>query len=200
MRVVGGRAKGRRFDAPPGLSTRPTSDKVREAIFGILGSLAADRGATVEAADVVDLFSGSGAFGIEALSRGAASVVFVDLDRPAVETIRGNLQALGLAGDRATVVRADAVRWLQTAGPADLVLADPPYSFDQWPALLARLEPVLGPTAGVAVLESGGALDLGAAWEVVREKHYGGTVVTVARPARSRSRSPGPDRDQEGDT
>ncbi|MDQ1421466.1 MAG: rRNA (guanine966-N2)-methyltransferase, partial [Acidimicrobiaceae bacterium] len=102
MRVVGGRAKGRRFDAPPGLSTRPTSDKVREAIFAILGSLAADRGATVEAADVVDLFSGSGAFGIEALSRGAASVVFVDLDRPAVETIRGNLQALGLAGDRAT--------------------------------------------------------------------------------------------------
>jgi 16S rRNA (guanine966-N2)-methyltransferase len=188
---------------------------VREAIFGILGSLAvvdtavsadgpADgpAGATaVEEASVADLFAGSGALGIEALSRGAGSVVFVDVDRQAVATIRENIEALGLAGPRATVVRTDAVRWLRTAPPTNLVLADPPYAYREWPDLLTLLEPVLGPAGGLAVLESGAALDLGPGWEVLREKHYGGTVVTVARPARSLTGSPPePVRDQEGDT
>jgi 16S rRNA (guanine(966)-N(2))-methyltransferase RsmD len=156
----------------------------------------------VAGARVADLFAGSGAFGIEALSRGAASVVFVDVDRQAVETIRGNLEALDLGGPQATVARADVLRWLATAAPVDLVLADPPYGFGEWPALQSLLEVTLGAAAGIAVLESGAALDLGAGWELLREKHYGGTFVTVARPARSlpRSRSPEPDRDQEGDT
>ncbi len=96
MRVVGGEARGRRFDAPPGTLTRPTSDRVREAVFGILGSLPAEVGGGVEEATVADLFAGSGALGIEALSRGAARVAFVDTDRQAAATIEANLAALGL--------------------------------------------------------------------------------------------------------
>lgn len=147
----------------------------------MLGSLAPEHGVNLNEATVADLFAGSGAFGIEALSRGAARAVFVDSDRLAVATIADNLEALGFAGARATVVRADARRWLRTAPPTDLVLADPPYAFDAWPELLSLLAPV----AALAVLEAGTALDLGPEWQVLREKHYGGTVVVVARPGRS---------------
>jgi 16S rRNA (guanine966-N2)-methyltransferase len=174
--------------------TRPTSDQVRQAVFNVLGSLPADVAVAVESASVADLFAGSGAMGIEALSRGAARAVFVDDDREAVGTIAANLAGVGLAGPRATVIRGDAMAWLRTAGPIDLVLADPPYAFAQWAALAALLIPV----AGVAVLESGVRLDLGQDWEVLREKHYGGTVVTVARPARSPA-VPAPVRDRKGD-
>ena len=212
MRVVGGEARGRRFDAPPGTSTRPTSDRVREAIFGVLGSLSAEFGAGVEEATVADLFAGSGAFGIEALSRGAARVTFVDTDRQAVATIDTNLVHLGwsvpptrsggtasgpaespppASGPRTTIVRGDALRWLGSAGPIDVVFCDPPYAFEQWPELCALLAPV----AGVAVMETGAPLDLGAAWEVLREKQYGGTVVVVARHVRS----PEPAPDRKGD-
>jgi 16S rRNA (guanine966-N2)-methyltransferase len=194
MRVVGGEARGRQFRAPPGRSTRPTSDRTREAIFGVLGSLAADVGVAVEDATVADLFAGSGAFGIEALSRGASRAVFVDDDRQAVATIGDNLEALGLSGPRARVVRSDALRWLQGADPTDVVLCDPPYSFDRWPSLASLLIPV----ATLVVLESGARLDLGPGWEVLREKHYGGTFVTVARPARSPA-VPAPAHDRKGD-
>jgi 16S rRNA (guanine966-N2)-methyltransferase len=194
MRVVGGVARGRKFAAPPGRSTRPTSDRVREAIFGILGSLPDEVDLCVEDATVADLFAGSGAFGIEALSRGAAHATFVDSDRVAVATIGENLAGLGLAGPRATVVRADTTRWLESARPTDLVLCDPPYTFgvDEW----VRLAALLAPVAAVAVLESGAAFALGPAWEVLREKRYGGTVVVVARPAPSSDTS----RDRKGGT
>src|SRR5918998_3417279 len=99
MRVIAGRWGGRRLQAPPGDATRPTSDRVREALFSILG-------ARVDDARVLDLFAGSGALGIEALSRGAASATFVDHDPDALAAVRANLDGTGLA-DRATVVRAD---------------------------------------------------------------------------------------------
>ncbi len=191
MRVVGGDARGRRFQAPPGRTTRPTSDRVREAIFGVLGSLSGELGETIEEASVADLFAGSGAFGIEALSRGAARAVFVETDRVAVATIADNLAALGLAGPRARIVRADALGWLRTAPPTDLVLADPPYGYTAWPELSSLLAPV----AGLAVLEAGAAFELGPEWELLREKHYGGTVVMVARPGRS----PAAAHDRKGD-
>jgi 16S rRNA (guanine966-N2)-methyltransferase len=191
VRIVGGEARGRRFDAPAGRVTRPTSDRVREAIFGVLGSLATDLDSGVEDATVADLFAGSGAFGIEALSRGAARAVFVDTDGAAVAAVEANLAALGYTGPRASVVRGDALRWLAAAPPTDLVLLDPPYSFGRWPELLALLAPV----ARVAVLETGGPLDLGEGWELLREKRYGGTVVLVARPARS----PEPAHDRKGE-
>lgn len=194
MRVVAGEARGRRLDAPPGQAIRPTSDRVREAIFGVLTSLAPVVGWSLEGATVADLFAGSGALGIEALSRGAARAVFVDADRQAVEAIGANLSGTGLAGTRATVVRADVQRWLDRVTDAafDLVLCDPPYAFAAWPALLRALVPM----TAIAVLESGGALDLGPGWRVLKVKQYGGTVVTVARPAGS---SISPDRDRRGD-
>ena len=175
MRIVAGSAKGRTLRAPKGTRTRPTSDRVREAIFNALWSLDA-----IDGAAVADLFAGSGALGIEALSRGADSVVFVDDDADAVETIRANLGATGFA-ERATVVRRDAVRWA-VADPAaarhfDLVLADPPYAFEGWDDLLGALD------ADVVVCESGKDLEPPAGWDVVRRKRYGTTVVTVLKPS-----------------
>ena len=190
--MVAGEARGRRFQAPPGGSTRPTSDRVREAIFGVLGSLAADGGVSVEDAVVADLFAGSGAFGIEALSRGAARAIFVESDRDAVATIRQNLVDVGMAERRCEVVAIDALRWLRSAIDIDVAMCDPPYAFDRWKELVSLLAPV----TRLAVLETGTRLDLGAGWEVLKEKHYGGTVVMVARPARR----PEPACDRKGDT
>lgn len=117
MRIVGGARKGARIFAPKGAGTRPTSDRAREAIFAIIGS--------VEAARVLDLFAGSGALGLEALSRGAASATFVESDPDAVRAIERNLHKLGLDG---RIVRADVARYLARADERyDVVFVDPPY-------------------------------------------------------------------------
>ena len=170
MRVVAGSARGRRLQAPPGHTTRPTSDRVREAVFATLTSLDALREATV-----ADLFAGTGAMGIEALSRGASSAVFVETDGAAVDAIKANLSATGFAGTRAQVARVDVIRWAEGATPVDLAIIDHPYSFAEWPRLLAALP------ARIVVCESGAALDPGPGWEVLKEKRYGTTVVTVAQ-------------------
>src|SRR5689334_4958151 len=135
MRVIAGSARGRRLQAPSGDGTRPTSDRVREATFNALGSLDALVGATV-----LDLFAGSGALGIEALSRGAARATFVERDRTARTVLEANLAACGFA-DRAEVVASDADRLLATAGERrwDLALLDPPYAYEGWPELLLDL-------------------------------------------------------------
>jgi 16S rRNA (guanine966-N2)-methyltransferase len=132
----------------------------------------------LEGASVVDLFAGSGALGIEALSRGAARATLVDSDSAAVRAIRQNVQVLGPLASRATVVRADALKYALDAPYADVVLADPPYAFSGWPALLERLSP----RVGMLVAETGSRWEPGPAWETVRVKTYGATVVTVARP------------------
>jgi 16S rRNA (guanine966-N2)-methyltransferase len=124
VRIVGGTLRGRVLRAPTGTTTRPTSEKVREALFDILGSVTGDR--------VFDLFAGSGALGIEALSRGAAHATFVDAGRTAASAIRSNLRELGLA-DRAAVVVGDSVATaarLQPETPWRLVFVDPPYRSD----------------------------------------------------------------------
>jgi 16S rRNA (guanine966-N2)-methyltransferase len=146
---------------------------VREATFNALGSLG-----VVEDAVVLDLFAGSGALGIEALSRGAARATFVDDDGRALQVVRANLDATGLA-ERATVVRGDGVRFAATAGPVDLALLDPPYAFtdEQWAALLGDLD------ADVVVVESDRDVPLPEPWQVLRSKGYGGTVVLLARRA-----------------
>jgi len=146
-------------------------------MFNMLESLGG-----VTAARVVDLFAGSGALGIEALSRGASSAVFVDHDRAAVASVRTNLAAAGVA-DRARVTHAEVVRWLGHAPAVDVVLCDPPYDWDQWDALLPGIHAILPAAGGLAVLESGKELDLGGGWQVLTAKRYGGSVVTVARPA-----------------
>jgi len=124
VRIVGGSLSGRVLRAPSGAATRPTSEKVREAVFNILGSVEGDR--------VLDLFAGSGALGIEALSRGASHATFVDAAKPALAAIRGNLRELGLE-DRATVVPSDAVASAARHppnAPWRLVFVDPPYRSD----------------------------------------------------------------------
>jgi len=165
--VVAGTARGRRLVAPPGTDTRPTSDRVREAIFNALGSLD-----VVVGSAVLDLFAGSGALGIEALSRGASEATFVDLNAKAVEAIEANLATTGLVGK---VIRADAHRY--DDGPFDLALLDPPYATtaEQWHHLLGHLD------AAFVVVESDREIALTGRWELIRSKRYGTTVVQIAR-------------------
>ena len=211
MRVVGGEWKGRPLAAPAGRSTRPTSDKVREAVFGMLGALmvplappdpdGAAPGASPPAPGaapsgplaghaVLDLFAGSGALGIEALSRGAASCTFVENDRAAVQAVRRNLERLGLheAGlSRAQVVAGDARRALQAdarrGARYTLVLVDPPYAAydDVRPQLVRLLPPVLAAEA-LLVVETAAGVAAGLPWQVLREKRYGDTRVTILAP------------------
>ncbi|HVF75170.1 MAG TPA: 16S rRNA (guanine(966)-N(2))-methyltransferase RsmD [Acidimicrobiales bacterium] len=171
MRVVGGSERGRALRSPKGHDIRPTSDRVREAVFNMVDTLGG-----VDDATVVDLFAGTGALGIEALSRGAASAVFVERDRSAAALVQENLDALGLA-ERGKVVRLDVVRWLETAGPFEVAFADPPYAFEQWPVVFERVR------AQLLVAESNRELDLGGRWELLRCKRYGSTVVHVAHTA-----------------
>jgi 16S rRNA (guanine966-N2)-methyltransferase len=175
LRVVAGEAGGLRLAAPAGTATRPTSDRVREAVFNALDSLGA-----VEDAAVLDLFAGSGALGIDALSRGATTATFVDADRAAVRSIEDNLAHTGMA-DRARVVRGDALDFLAGAGPVDLILVDPPYQRSDWDDLLTA---ALGPLSagGVIVAESDREVDAPAGAHTTRVRRYGGTVVTFLRP------------------
>lgn len=185
MRVVAGTAGGRRLRAPAGRRLRPTSERVREAMFNALGSLDAVAGATV-----VDLFAGTGALGIEALSRGAREATFVDADLRAVQAVEDNLAATGMAG-RARVVHADVGRFLATGpAPFDLALVDPPYAFAGWPELVAAVP------ARLLVIEARTHVELGPGWAPLRSRRYGDTVVVLARNLEgSRPEHDGPERD-----
>jgi 16S rRNA (guanine966-N2)-methyltransferase len=143
---------------------------VREAIFNVLTGVV-----ELEGAHVGDLFAGSGAMGIEALSRGAASVTFVDISPAALQTVRANVTGTGLDPHATRVVRGDVVDWLLRPHRFDLAFCDPPYAFQGWPELLGRLH------AEVAVIESDRPVEMPATWEIIRNKRYGGTLVTVVR-------------------
>ncbi len=167
MRVIAGTHKGRRLVAPKG--ARPTSDRVREALFSILGD--------VEGTRVLDLFAGSGALGIEALSRGAATATFVDDDAAAVRTVKRNLEG-------ADVRRQDAIRFLGSASrdarEYDLVFLDPPYRLAArlGSALSEALPPVLAPGATV-VAESDRRAPLALALPLQDERRYGDTLIRI---------------------
>lgn len=176
MRVIAGELKGRTLVAPRGWKVRPTSDRVREAIFSALG----DR---VEGAAVLDLYCGTGALAIEALSRGAARATLVDRDtRPAL----GNVERLGL-GERAELVRADAGRWLEGLGEAtnrgsfDLVFVDAPYKLaDRVSVPLTEHLPALLAPGGRAIVESGARRPLRIeSLEPLRQRRYGAADVTI---------------------
>jgi 16S rRNA (guanine966-N2)-methyltransferase len=174
VRIVAGELGGRRLTAPPGSATRPTADRVREALFSILGDVAGAR--------VLDLYAGSGALGIEALSRGAAAAVFVDSSQAAVAAIRRNLSELGL---EAPVRRRDALDYLAGAvgeDPYDLVFADPPYDSALRVAtgLAERLPPLLTADA-VIVTESNKRAPLELPFPLLRERSYGDTRIAVHR-------------------
>jgi 16S rRNA (guanine(966)-N(2))-methyltransferase RsmD len=176
MRVVAGRFGGRSLIAPRGSSTRPTSDRVREALFSILGSVDGDR--------VLDLFAGSGALGIEALSRGAGEVSFVDSSSAAVAAVRRNLDALRV---EAEVRRQDALAYLRSASrdarQYDLVFLDPPYRHANalGPELSTALGPVLAPGARV-VAESDRRAPLELDLTLLDERRYGDTLIRIHGP------------------
>ena len=174
MRVIAGAYGGRELVAPRGRATRPTSDRVREALFSILG-------AQVPGARVLDLFAGSGALAIEALSRGAAEATLVDSAAAAIVAIRRNLESLGV---EAEVVKAPALRFLEgarnRARQYDLVFLDPPYR--QAPAvgreLTAALEPLLAGAARV-VTESDRRSPLRLELASLDERRYGDTLIHI---------------------
>jgi 16S rRNA (guanine966-N2)-methyltransferase len=173
MRVVAGTYRGRSLRAPRGEQTRPTSDRVREALFSILAS--------VEGAEVLDLFAGSGALGIEALSRGAAEATFVDSAPAAIAAIRHNLDQLGV---QAEVLRMPALRALSctpvTERQYDLVFLDPPYRLASSlaPELSTALPPILASEARV-VVESDRRAPLVLDLPLLRERQYGDTLIRV---------------------
>lgn len=177
MRIVAGQWGGRRLVAPPGRATRPTSDRVREALFAMLDS----RGA-VRDARVLDLFAGSGALGLEALSRGARGATFVDSSRAAIRAIEANLDALDAD---ARVLRSDVRVFLRRARDAreayDLVLIDPPYR--DAPALAGALTealPTLLASGALVVCESDRRSPLAlAAPPLIDERRYGDTLIHI---------------------
>jgi 16S rRNA (guanine966-N2)-methyltransferase len=170
MRVMAGTLGGRRLAVPPGHTTRPTSELVRGAVFNSLVA----RGEIADAV-VADLFAGSGALGIEAISRGAARAVFVEHDRLAAQVIAANLAALGVT-DQGRIEVLDVEHWVPEM--VDVVLADPPYGWGGWADLLSRLRS-LGDIRVVAEADHPVEAE---GWEVVAQKRYGGTVVSQLRP------------------
>jgi 16S rRNA (guanine966-N2)-methyltransferase len=161
--------RGRRIASPEGKATRPTTDMAREAIFNSLVSHY-----DLTDARIVDCFAGTGALGIEALSRGAAHVTFIERDRDALACLKHNIDDLGLAA-RSTIVRGDAATLVANCKDATLVLADPPYEFANWPEFLAKMPCTL------VVAEAGAPMAAPEGWEVLREKRYGRTHVTFLR-------------------
>ena len=172
MRVIAGSRKGHRIDAPKGLATRPTSDRVRENVFNLVQSW-------VEDAVVLDLFAGSGAMGIEALSRGAGRAVFVESDAQACRAIEHNLDKLRLTG--AEVVCRDVTRFVAAdTRTYDLVFCDPPY--DEYAALeptLARYAPKLLTDDGVLVLETAAKTEPRLPLAQRTSRRYGAARITL---------------------
>lgn len=180
LKVCGGELRGRRIKAPPGRETRPSSAKVRQALFNILG-------ARVEDARICDLFAGAGSLGIEALSRGAANCLFVERRRPVIRIIGQNLEELGLK-DRARIIMADAAAAsarLLAFGPFDLAFADPPYDrgFVARLAKLAVAEGFLAPDGLMIVEHSPGEPPPDEGVEIIDHRVYGQTELSLLRPA-----------------
>jgi 16S rRNA (guanine966-N2)-methyltransferase len=171
VRIVAGSCKGARIYAPRGRDTRPTSDRVREAAFTIVGS--------VEGARTLDLFAGSGALGLEALSRGAASAVFVESDHAALKAIERNLEKLGL--ENASIVRSDAMGFLASTDERyDLVFVDPPYEMVESLRMpLAEHLPRVLADEGLVVFESAAGVPPELPLTVRRSRRHGSTQLTV---------------------
>ena len=174
MRIVAGSRKGHTIQAPRGLDTRPTSDRAREAAFNLIGP--------VDGASVLDLFAGSGAMGLEALSRGAARAVFVEADPDAVRAIERNLDRLRLTG--ATVLRQDVAQALAADAQAgrryDLVLVDPPYDrYSSLQTTLSRYLPAVLAKDGLVVVETAAREEPELPLAVRTSRRYGAARLTL---------------------
>lgn len=179
MRVISGSAKGRPLKAVPGTGTRPTTDKVKEAVFSMIGPY-------FDGGQVLDLFAGTGGLSIEALSRGMDRAVLTDMDKKAIDTIRHNLQATGLS-DRAEVYRNDALRAIKALSKReaqfDLVFVDPPYKLKIIGELLEQLQQDGMLAEGARVVVEHDAEDRHeetyGSLEQVRRAEYGDTAITI---------------------
>jgi 16S rRNA (guanine966-N2)-methyltransferase len=178
MRIIAGQWRGRPIVAPKGDATRPTADRTREALFSMLVS----RLGSFEDLAVADLFAGSGALGLEALSRGAASCLFVEQDKPALDALRANIAKLGAKGD----VRAQSVMSLGPArAPLDLILMDPPYGTGAGIVALDKLARLgwVGPASWISIETAKAEKVEVAGFELDAEKIYGKARVTLLRTA-----------------
>lgn len=183
MRIIAGRAGGRRLHAPP-QGTRPTTDRVREALFSSLDAYVREGPGEWSHDCVLDLFAGSGAIGLEALSRGAGSATLVERDRRCLEVLRRNVADID---PRARIVPADALTWQPEGGPFDLVYVDPPYDMadDELRGLVQRLGAAgcLAPHP-LVVIERSRRSDSPwpDGWEHLRKRDYGDTTLWYGRP------------------
>ncbi|MGB8859053.1 MAG: 16S rRNA (guanine(966)-N(2))-methyltransferase RsmD [Ilumatobacteraceae bacterium] len=167
MRVISGEFGGRRLVTPDGDTTRPTTDKVRQAVFNSLSHMG-----VIDGAVVADLYAGSGALGIEAISRGAERCVFVERDRYALQALRENIATLRIE-DRCTVHGTDVMAWVPAMRNVDVAFIDPPYAFEAWPALLKLVD------VGLVVAEADDPVDAPDGWSQVRARRYGRTWITL---------------------
>jgi 16S rRNA (guanine(966)-N(2))-methyltransferase RsmD len=181
IRIIGGEHKNRPIRTVPGGKTRPTSSRVRKALFDIARDIAGSR--------ILDLYSGTGAIALEALSRGADHAVAIESAKPAIDTIRANAAALGLA-ERLTLVKADVLEALRRPDPPwaphgtfALIYADPPYAFDRWDPLCDLAIRFLNPS-GVLAVEHGDdvAISGSSSRTSPRDYRYGGSVISVMKP------------------
>ncbi len=176
VRIISGTARGRKLVAPNGLTTRPIPDRAKTAIFNMILSIRMERGTPgLEGTRVLDLYAGSGSFGLECLSRGAAEAVFVERDRAAISAIRTNLDNFGLAARARIDARDVGAAVSSLEGRFDLAFCDPPYAADPWPDLLQRIP------AELLIAHTEGPLPLGEDWEELRRRSYGRPHVVVAR-------------------
>ncbi len=195
MRIVAGIARGRRLDAPPGRTTRPTSDRTREALFSTLTAIHG----TLAGARFLDLYAGSGAVGLEALSRGAASAILVESDRSVLRVLRANLAELGLDG--AVVVASTVEKFVaeQADGPYDIVFLDPPYSVgsDRLGAVLGDLRRHAWLAGQAIVVVERASRDSDFAWPdgyvAERSRRYGEGSLWYGRAAMETAGSTGAD-------
>ena len=168
MRIVSGIAKGRKIIRPLSQDVRPTKDRVREAIFNSLTSFE-----LVEDRHFFDLFAGSGALGLEALSRGARKVTFVDHQKVCIDAIRENIENLDFR-DSAEIRHCDYLQEIKHISKSDIVLLDPPYDFTDWNQLLESVR------AAAVVIESNHEISLAEPWKTIKSKKYGSTFVMIA--------------------
>ena len=168
MRVISGSAKGRKLVVPSGDHVRPPKDRVKEAIFNSLHSYGLG-----ENRSFLDLFSGTGSLGIEALSRGAKSVVFIDHHTEAIDCIILNVEKLNY-GSTSKILKTDALSFLERDDYFDVALLDPPYKYEHWGTLLKRVN------AHSIVIESSEQVTLESDWEIIKSQKYGQTNLLIA--------------------
>jgi 16S rRNA (guanine966-N2)-methyltransferase len=173
MRIIAGQWRGRPIAAPKGLATRPTTDRTREGLFSMLTS----RLGSFEGLKVADVFAGSGALGLEALSRGAAHCIFIDNDRAALDAIRANIAALGASGE----ARPGSAEHLRLPHPVDLAFLDPPYRSGLAAAALEKLDLAPGAFASIETTRDEDVVAPGLEVETV--KVYGKAKITLLRRA-----------------